>query len=173
MPSPFPGMDPYLENQLLWHDVHQSLAVQISRQLTPLLAPRYVARLATCFVTFTPDEQEISIIYPNVDVTPTRLRERTSTQLRRPPAEPPKSVAPVIFEPAPLTLPAVIPEQLKLVTVELRDVAQGRLVAAVEILPLANKLTRAERRNFYSAKYGAVSGAYPTGHNAPLAGYCT
>jgi hypothetical protein len=34
-------------------------------------------------------------------------------------------------------------------------------------------LTRAERGNFYSAKYGAVSGAYPSGQNAPLAGYCT
>ncbi len=28
MPSPFPGMDPYLEGYL-WLDVHQSLASQI------------------------------------------------------------------------------------------------------------------------------------------------
>ena len=99
MPSPFPGMDPYLEGRLLWHDVHQRLAGQISRQLAPHLSPRYVARLATRFVTSIPSEQEISIIYPDADVTPTRLRERTSTQLRRPPTEPPTSVAPAAFEP--------------------------------------------------------------------------
>ena len=28
MPSPFPGMDPYLESPLRWRDVHHSLAGQ-------------------------------------------------------------------------------------------------------------------------------------------------
>lgn len=32
MPSPFPGMDPYLEGYL-WADVHQALAYQYRRQL--------------------------------------------------------------------------------------------------------------------------------------------
>ena len=44
MPSPFLGMDPYLEGYL-WPDVYHRLATEISRQLTPLLKPRYVARL--------------------------------------------------------------------------------------------------------------------------------
>jgi hypothetical protein len=30
MPSPFPGMDPYLESYL-WPDVHQRLATKISK----------------------------------------------------------------------------------------------------------------------------------------------
>jgi hypothetical protein len=128
MPSPFPGMDPYLESRLLWHDVHQRLAGQISRQLAPYLAPRYVARLATRFVTSVPDEQEISILYPDVDVTPVR-------QLS---PEPPTTAA-VAVTLAPLTLSSVVPEQLKLVTVELHDVARGRLVAAIEILSPVNK----------------------------------
>ena len=44
MPSPFPGMDPYLEGYL-WPDVHHALAAKIRQQLTPLLRPRYTARL--------------------------------------------------------------------------------------------------------------------------------
>ncbi len=44
MPSPFPGMDPYLEGYL-WPDVHHRLATQISDQLMPMLRPRYVARV--------------------------------------------------------------------------------------------------------------------------------
>jgi len=35
MPSPFPGMDPYLEGYM-WADVHQALAYQYRKQLTPL-----------------------------------------------------------------------------------------------------------------------------------------
>ena len=31
MPSPFPGMDPYLETPLLWGDVHHELISQIRR----------------------------------------------------------------------------------------------------------------------------------------------
>lgn len=49
MASPFPGMDPYLESYL-WSDVHQSLASQIKRQLSPLVRPNYVVRLAIYFV---------------------------------------------------------------------------------------------------------------------------
>lgn len=45
MPSPFPGMDPYLEDPSLWPDFHQRLASEIGRQLTPLLRPRYFAAL--------------------------------------------------------------------------------------------------------------------------------
>ena len=41
MPSPFPGMDPYLEHPALWPDVHASLIVAIREALKPLVAPRY------------------------------------------------------------------------------------------------------------------------------------
>lgn len=42
MPSPFPGMDPYLEGNL-WTSLHLHLASEVARQLTPRLQPRYVA----------------------------------------------------------------------------------------------------------------------------------
>src|SRR5262245_2211338 len=42
MPSPFPGMDPYLEGHL-WTSVHQELATIIAHQLNPRLRPSYVA----------------------------------------------------------------------------------------------------------------------------------
>ncbi len=45
MPTPFPGMDPYLERRGLWEEVHTGLIVDIQRFLTPLLRPRY--RVAT------------------------------------------------------------------------------------------------------------------------------
>jgi hypothetical protein len=42
MPSPFPGMDPYLEGDL-WTTLQSQLAAEIARQLAPRLRPRYVA----------------------------------------------------------------------------------------------------------------------------------
>src|SRR5690242_3858643 len=49
MPSPFPGMDPYLEAPSLWQDFHNDLASAIREQLTPQLRPRYQARLTPRF----------------------------------------------------------------------------------------------------------------------------
>lgn len=41
MPTPFPGMDPYLERPDLWPDVHNSLITALRDELSPLLRPRY------------------------------------------------------------------------------------------------------------------------------------
>ena len=43
MPSPFPGMDPYLEDPLLWPSVHHLLISHIGMTLNPLMPPGYVA----------------------------------------------------------------------------------------------------------------------------------
>jgi Protein of unknown function (DUF4058)/Protein of unknown function (DUF2934) len=45
MPSPFPGMDPYLEDDALWPDFHTHLIVSIHKMLLPNLVDRYRARL--------------------------------------------------------------------------------------------------------------------------------
>ncbi|RKZ51833.1 MAG: hypothetical protein DRR00_10325 [Candidatus Parabeggiatoa sp. nov. 3] len=41
MPTPFPGMVPYLELPGLWVQVHTNLIVDIQRFLNALLRPRY------------------------------------------------------------------------------------------------------------------------------------
>jgi hypothetical protein len=45
MPSPFPGMDPYIEKPSIWQDFHNNLAAEIQRQLAPQLRPRYFVRM--------------------------------------------------------------------------------------------------------------------------------
>src|SRR5437868_2806169 len=55
MPSPFPGMDPYLEGNL-WTSVHAQLAAEIARQLAPKLRPRYVPLTQQRLVMDTPDD---------------------------------------------------------------------------------------------------------------------
>ena len=44
MPSPFPGMDPFLEFQE-WEDFHATFNTVIRELLAPRLEPRYVVRV--------------------------------------------------------------------------------------------------------------------------------
>ena len=73
MPSPFPGMDPYLEGSL-WTGVHAGLSMEIVRQLSPRLLPKYVARTNERLVTTSIDEGvaiSTASIYPDAFVTET------------------------------------------------------------------------------------------------------
>ncbi len=45
MPSPFPGMDPYLEAPHIWPDLHHALAAEIRSELNQTLPSPYYARL--------------------------------------------------------------------------------------------------------------------------------
>lgn len=133
MPSPFPGMDPYLEGYL-WPDFHHRLATEITRQLTPRIRPRYVARLDVYLVEDKTPELEIGILYPDVEIV-------TARQPGRP--EPvPLAVGvaeAVTISPAPLTIPVPQPVEVRLITVEIRDVAHNELVTSIEILSPINK----------------------------------
>jgi len=127
-------MDPHLESPLRWRDVHHSLASQIRRQLVPRLSPRYVARLEIRFIASTPDEQTVSILYPDVDVTLAQLRERAIATYK------PLAGVAIDAQPMPLILHiAPSEERVKLATVEIRDAAQRRLVTSIEILSPVNK----------------------------------
>ncbi len=60
MPTPFHGMDPYLEQRDLWPNVHSRLIVALADELTPRLRPRYyvaveerTTRIASEEATFT------------------------------------------------------------------------------------------------------------------------
>lgn len=127
MPSPFPGMDPYLEGAE-WVSVHVELSSEIARQLAPQVRPKYIVRPVRRFLTAMPEDISITTgdIYPDVSVTDTPGSLESGTV--------PAAVAPI-----PVYLATVMPQQVPQVTVEIRDVAQRELVTAIEILSPANK----------------------------------
>ena len=53
MPSPFPGMDPYIEAPDVWSDFHGGLANEIRTALNRQLRPRYVARMTPYYYNET------------------------------------------------------------------------------------------------------------------------
>jgi hypothetical protein len=127
MPSPFPGMDPYLEGSE-WTSVHIELSSEIVRQLAPKVRPKYIVRMARRFVTEMPEDVVIVTgdIYPDVGVS-----EATEQALTQEGA--------VAVAPAPLELATVMPARVPHVTVEIRDVANRELVTAIEVLFPTNK----------------------------------
>ena len=135
MPSPFPGMDPYLEGYL-WPDVHSALANKIRQQLAPKLRPRYAARLEIYVVEDASPESDIGILYPDVEVMQVRQQRTETTEAIYFASTPSGSVA---LTPPPLTLPALQPVSLRLATVEIRDTAGNALVTCIEIISPANK----------------------------------
>lgn len=137
MPSPFPGMDPYLEGSL-WTTFHFAFSAELLRQLAPRLRPRYLALPVERLVLEETSDLTITTasVYPDVSVLPIRPEQFTTP-----------SVASVA---APLQLATVIPQAVPHVSIEIRDVAQRQLVTAVEILSPTNK--RGEGRAEYLTK---------------------
>lgn len=140
MPSPFPGMDPYLEGYL-WPDVHHRLATAISDQLSPRLRPRYVARIEVQVVRDEVPEAEIGIMYPDVEVllrqTPSRPTTTKSLQL-------PTAAGGVLVAEPPAVTPATLSitfaqVDVRVATVQVIDAAQNQLVTSIEILSPVNK----------------------------------
>ncbi len=172
MPSPFPGMDPYLEGYL-WPDVHNALASKIRQQLTPKLRPRYTARLEIYLVEDTAPEGEIGILYPDVEVL--QVQQTTATT---PSPAPLPSIgrSSVATTPAPLTLPVIQPVKVRIPSIEIRDTANNVLVTCIEILSPVNKrepgLTpyRQKRQRLYQANVHLIEldflrrGTHPFNH---------
>ncbi len=46
MPSPFPGMNPYLEQEDAWHDFHERFIPLVAATLGSQLRPRYIVMIA-------------------------------------------------------------------------------------------------------------------------------
>ncbi len=130
MPSPFPGMDPYLEHPSLWPDVHNELISEMRAKLVPHLGARYVARMdVRALIDQVTDEEEIAILFPDVAVL---QRERT-------PEFWPGSVSPGAVAAAPVQLANPMTVPVRHLTLEIRTVTEERLVTVIEVLSPANK----------------------------------
>lgn len=133
MPSPFPGMDPYLEGHL-WSDVHTALANKIRQQLAPRLKPRYVARLETYVVYDSEPEFDIGIMYPDVAV-----EQRVKEAVAEYEILTEEDMGEESIPPAPLTIPILEPVEVRLTAVEVRSADDNELITSIEILSPVNK----------------------------------
>jgi hypothetical protein len=66
MPSPFPGMDPFLEGSPEWQDFHDDFIYAIRQALVPQVRPRYLVRAQTQVYVLEETDGHVGIIIPDV-----------------------------------------------------------------------------------------------------------
>jgi hypothetical protein len=139
MPSPFPGMDLYLEASHIWEDFHARLANEISDQLTPRIRPRYIVAL-TPRVTY----EAVTILAAPRTIKPDVAIYQTRSSPRRDEA--------VAVVAAPLVRTVTVEEPFHEYALEIRAVETGSLVTAIEILSPINKRPGSEAFDTYRRK---------------------
>ncbi|MBK8900811.1 MAG: DUF4058 family protein [Anaerolineaceae bacterium] len=124
MPSPFPGMDPYLEVSRRWSDLHQRLITYISEYLQPQLRPKYIARIEERIQLATFDQRYV----PDVQLLHTMREPAPTLELT-------SSV--VVDEPMLIT---TLDEAVREPFIEIVARESGDLVTVIEVLSPANKV---------------------------------
>lgn len=128
MPSPFPGMDPYLERATIWPDVHFNLIHAVQTSLVPQVAPEYYVGVEerTYVVALEP-----RTYLGRPDVAAVDLSPETP---ERAPAGSATSVLP-----RPMTVELPLPDQVRQRYLEVRDARTHDVVTVIEVLSPVNK----------------------------------
>lgn len=134
MPSPFPGMDPYLEQPDLWPEVHSRLIVAIADYLGPQLRPKY--RVAIEKRIYEDTVSDIFVGRPDVSVLQALAKEKEHETVSST-----ATVEPIIVE-----LP--MPEELQERYLEIREVGTGAVVTTIELISPSNKRAGKGRQQY-------------------------
>ena len=137
MKYPFPGMNPWLENPLLWHDVHQHLVIALQEDLAPRVRPRYFIGTETHTYITIPDAPR-GTRYPDLMVI-----ERGGA--------PTISAAPLLAESRYLEV-QIRDDPLEESYLVIRLVPSGEIVTVIEILSHSNKQRNRDREKYLAKR---------------------
>jgi hypothetical protein len=141
MPSPFPGMDPYLESPVIWSGVHHRLITYISDALNLILRPRYVANIG----------KRLYIVQPEGSIIPDVYLKRRRSGRRATKAQTKRTADTEVIDP-PLVL-TVAGVEIREGFIEIMQLGErGRVVTALEILSPSNKSPGHKGEDLYLAK---------------------
>jgi Protein of unknown function (DUF4058) len=140
MPTPFPGMDPYLEQTHLWRQVHAALLVDIQRFLSRLVRPHYRVDIEqrTYLAVMPPQDTGIPDIlildnyYPQGNVV--------------------VATPQVVFKPLIADLPRPEKEEVIEKYLEIREVDSQEVVTVIEVLSPTNKFQGIGREKYLNKR---------------------
>jgi hypothetical protein len=135
--SPFPGMDPYLEDSTLWQGVHHLLMVAMVDQLMPLITPKYFADFETEIVTDRIWDDYGDNQRANSELITEWFELSNPVSSTTAPVTPPS-----------LRLTAPISTPTRLTTLQIRQREKNQLVTAIELLSPINKRLSDHRQNY-------------------------
>ena len=131
MPSPFPGMDPYLEDPDLWPDFHLTFLIALRAALNQVLPAPYIARADRHVWVDDPEGESQLLGRPDIYVADPLDAQRdleTATALA-----------------APVTASLPYPARKGQPFLKVFDTRQHRVVTAIELLSPSNKKSGKDR----------------------------
>jgi hypothetical protein len=141
MPSPFPGMNPYLEHPNVWHDFHGILVTLMRLDLAEQLRNRYQVRMDDNVYIHEIETDERNLVgRPDVFVTSKSAATKTDAA----------ASAALLEAPVRGEVPIVV-DVLREHFIEIRDRDERRLVTVIELLSPSNKDV-GEDRSVYLGK---------------------
>jgi hypothetical protein len=143
MPSPFPGMNPYLEHDTVFHGFHQRLVVEICNVLVPQIRPEYIADTDINVYIHELSGDERLLGRPDVHVA-------AVVSTGKPGFSPVASVGATMVSPIRSALPPAV-DVVEIPFVKIMDRRNRQVVTVIEVLSRTNKL-KGDDRAAYIAK---------------------
>ena len=149
MPSPFPGMNPYLEQEDVWQDFHERFIPLVATLLGGQLRPRYIVKIDEhIYVHELATESRRWVGRADVSLG------RGSPEAAHEPA--PAATTGLLEAPARVRLPAVDRERMSYV--EIRDCRDRELVTVIELLSPSNKSMSPDREQYLAKRMELLNG---------------
>jgi hypothetical protein len=134
MPSPFPGMNPFLERLAVWQDFHETFIPVAREILSSQLLPRYLVRIEEhVFIHETEAEEWRLVGQGDVTVSEENL---TSSQ------------SAVQLLEAPATVRQTMPIEEGMAYLEIRDRDDQQVITVIKLLSPSNKNSGPDRERF-------------------------
>lgn len=142
MPSPFPGMDPYLEAPWRWQGVHARLIADLQETLNRLVRPKYLTQIEERIYVSQEDDPGREMRTPDVRV----IVSPKSRESYLPVADGQVAVA------EPIITTTLLEEEIHEQCLRILDVHDRSVVTVIEVLSPTNKVQGSEGRKNYHEK---------------------
>ena len=146
MPSPFPGMNPYLEQEDVWHDFHERFITTAAEPIAAQVDPNDIVKIDEhVFVHELPASERHFLGRADVAVTrPSRRLKPLDARGNR-----------VMDAPVEAYLPAVNVDRFAFL--EIRDRRNRQLVTVIELLSPANKRAGSNRDQYLAKRQQVIN----------------
>jgi hypothetical protein len=140
MPSPFPGMNPYLEQEGVWSDFHNRLIIAAAEAIGSQVRPAYIVKIdQNVFVEESGENGRQMVGRPDL------FLEEVSRE------SPVRVGGVAVAEPTrAVIVPAIAPERDPFI--EIRDLDSRKLITAIELLSPPNKEHPATRAQYLAKR---------------------
>jgi hypothetical protein len=153
MPSPFPGMDPYLEQPVFWPSFHSKFVVAMADAIEAQLDSAYYVEVETR--SYLDDEGTGLLVgIPDVGV----LLSATNAPDRLPDSSNAIALANPVTSIRLQTVTLPMPQEVRERYLEIREVDSGSVITAIELLSPKNKRV-GDGRKSYESKRALILGS--------------